>query len=92
MPDHSTGNPDLIHQHKVIQRQGNQELNGGEPRGKRTPGLEDDVLPEDRTVGVVKPDDGSKPHLPTMKPATEPEVDGEAGGEESTGSGANPGP
>lgn len=27
MSDHPTGNSDLIHQHKVIQRQGDEELN-----------------------------------------------------------------
>ena len=92
MPDHPTGNPDLIHQHKVIQRQGDQELKGAEPKGKDTPGLDEDALPEERAAGVVKPDDGSKPHLPSMKPATKPDIDGEAGGEGSTGAGANSGP
>ena len=92
MPDHASGNPDLIHQHKVIQRQGDQELKGAEPKGKAAPGLDGDAVSEERVAGVVKPDDGSKPHRPAMKPATGPEIDGEAGGEGSTGSGADPGP
>jgi hypothetical protein len=96
MADHPTGNPDLIQQHKAIQRQGDQELKGGETKGKEAPGLEDDALPdalpEERSAGVVQPHDGSRTRLPSMKPATEPEIEGEAGGEGSTGAGPNPGP
>lgn len=92
MADHPTGNPDLIQQHKAIQRQGDQELKGGETKGKEAPGLEDDALPEERSAGVVQPHDGSRTRLPSMKPATEPEIEGEAGGEAFTDAGANPGP
>ena len=92
MSPHPSGNPDLIRQHKVIQRQGDQELKGAEPKGKDTPELDEDDLPSERTAGVVKQDDGSRPHLPKMKPATSGEIDGEASGEGSTGAGANPGP
>ena len=96
IPDHPTGNSNLIHQHKVIQRQGDQELRGGEPKGKDAPGLDErdeDDLPEELAEGVVKPDDGSKPHLPSMKPATSSkEPAGEASGEGGTGAGGDPGP
>ena len=81
MPDHPSGNPDLNHQHKVIQRQGDQELKGAEPKGKDTAGLDETDLPEERAPGVVKPDDGSAPHLPRMKGVTDDEIDGEGGGE-----------
>ena len=91
MPDHPTGNSDLIHQHKAIQRQGDQELRGAEPKGKDTPGLDESDLPDERVAGVVKPGT-SPPHLPKMKGGTDDEVDGEASGEASTGAGANPGP
>jgi hypothetical protein len=86
MPDHPSGNPYLIQQHKVIQRQGDQELNGGEAKGSDLP----DALEAERGAGVVIPDDGSAAHLPKMKPATA--IDGESGGDGSTGGGANPGP
>jgi len=89
MPDHPTGNPDLIHQHKVLQRQGDQELNGAETKGKDLP---DAVGGDEREAGIVIPDDGSKKHLPKMKPATDHDVEGESGGEGSTGAGANQGP
>ena len=79
MADHPTGNPVLIQQHKAIQRQGDQELKGGEAKGQEAPSLEVDGLPEERSV--VQPDDGSRTRLPSMKPATEPEIHGEAGGE-----------
>jgi hypothetical protein len=92
MPDHPTGNPDLIHQHKAIQRQGDRELKGGEPKGKDTPSPDENGLPEQRTAGVVKSDNAAPPQLPMMKGATDDEVDGEASGEASTGAGANPGP
>jgi hypothetical protein len=91
MPNHPSGNPDLIHQHKVIQRQGDQERNGAEVKGKDSPGLEEKDIPEERTAGVVKPN-GGQAHLPAMKPATKPEIDSEAGGEGATGAGGNPGP
>ena len=92
MPEHPTGNPDLIHQHKIIQRHGDQELHGAEPKRKGAFGLKEDDLSEARAAGVVKPDDGSAPRLPKMKGATDPEIDGEASGDASTGAGANPGP
>jgi hypothetical protein len=92
MATHPTGNTDLIHQHKATQRQGDRELNGAEPKGKDAPGLQKDALPDERAAGVVRPDDGSKARLPSMKPATGPEIDGEATGQGSTGAGANPGP
>jgi hypothetical protein len=89
MSDHSTGNPELIHQHKVIQRQGDQELNGAEPKGEPLPG---DAELEERVAGVVIPDNRSQTHLSKMKASADQEIDGEAGGAGSTGAGANPGP
>jgi hypothetical protein len=88
MPNHPMGKTDLIQRHKAIQRQGDQELNGAEPKGKDTPSLDESDLPNERAAGVVKPDT-SPPHLPKMKGATDDEVDGAASGEASTGAGAN---
>ncbi len=91
MPDHPTGNPDLIHQHKVLQRQGDAELKGAEPAGKDAPGLEQDELPEERVAGVVKPDRGS-PRLPAMKPSHPDDETGGGSGEGNESGGAAAGP
>ena len=91
MPDHPIGNPDLIQQHKAIQRQGDREIRGGEPKGKETPGLGEEGLPEERVAGVVKPENGS-PTLPTMKPAKSQDIETGGSGEGITGSGADTGP
>jgi len=67
MPGHPHGNPDLIRQHKAVQRNGDQDLKGGEPRDKVIREPDEDGAPEERIAGIVKPDDGSRPHPPRMK-------------------------